>query len=178
MGNEDLRKPLLAFIRRRVHNPDAAEDLVQEVLLKVWTGMATLRDEERLLPFAYRIARNAIVDHQRAHRRSEEFDEDAIPPSEEPPADNDNALVGAWLRGFITLLSPEKRTALWLADVEGLKQREVATRLGISLSGAKSRIQRARIELRALLEACCEIELDSRGNAIDWRKQGCCGPGV
>lgn len=178
MFDDSLRAPLLRFIRQRVRDPEAAEDLVQEVLLKVWSGLETLRDSERLVPFAYRVARNTVIDYQRARRAFEPIDESELQAS--PPAedDNNNALVGAWLRGFILLLPEEKRTALWLADVEGLKQREVADRLGMTLSGAKSRIQRGRAELRALLEACCEVETDSRGNAVEWRHRAeCCQDG-
>lgn len=171
-----LRDPLLAFMRRRVRDPAQAEDLAQEVLLKLWAGLPSLSDHDRLQPFAYRIARNVLIDHYRTRRRATPLDE------EEPPApecelvedENENQLVGTWLRAFIELLPPEKREAVWLADVEGLKQRKVAERLGLSLSGAKSRIQRGRAELREILEACCTIHVDARGNAIEWQKNDDC----
>lgn len=171
-----LRDPLFAFIRRRVADRAIAEDMVQEVLLKLWAALPTLEDDQRLRPFAYRIARNAIADHYRARQRLDPLDDEDLPAfgDDADPDENDNALVGAWLRGFIDLLPTEKREAVWLADVEGLKQREVAERLGLSLSGAKSRVQRGRAELRDLLEACCRVETDRRGNAIDWRKRDDC----
>ncbi len=60
------------------------------------------------------------------------------------------------------------REAVELAEVEGLPQQEIADRLGLSLSGAKSRIQRGRVMLRDALEACCHFEFDSRGNMMDY----------
>ncbi len=55
-----------------------------------------------------------------------------------------------------------------MAEVEGATQQEVADRLSLSLSGAKSRIQRARRMLKEILLACCHIELDIEGNVIDY----------
>jgi RNA polymerase sigma-70 factor (ECF subfamily) len=60
------------------------------------------------------------------------------------------------------------RQALRLAEFEGATQREVASRLELSLSGAKSRVQRARKMLRGILFECCRIELDRRGGVLDY----------
>ena len=54
-----------------------------------------------------------------------------------------------------------------LAEIEGLPQQEVADRLGLSLSGAKSRIQRGRAMLKDALERCCRFEFDRRGNLAE-----------
>ncbi|MBI3467599.1 MAG: winged helix-turn-helix transcriptional regulator [Planctomycetes bacterium] len=59
------------------------------------------------------------------------------------------------------------REAIRLAEIEGLSQQEVAERLGLSLSGAKSRIQRGRAMFREALERCCQFEFDRRGNLLD-----------
>jgi RNA polymerase sigma-70 factor (ECF subfamily) len=60
------------------------------------------------------------------------------------------------------------RQALALAEVEGLSQREIAGLEGLSLSGAKSRVQRARRMLRAALLSCCRVELDRHGSVLDY----------
>jgi RNA polymerase sigma-70 factor (ECF subfamily) len=62
--------------------------------------------------------------------------------------------------------------ALILVDFEGISQVELAKRIGLSVSAAKSRVQRARTQLRALIEACCQIDTDIYGNFIDCRRTG------
>ena len=76
------------------------------------------------------------------------------------------------------------REAITLTELEGRTQREAAEMLGISLSGMKSRVQRGRAKLRAMLEACCEIAVDARGKVIACepraagsKPRGCCGEG-
>ena len=60
------------------------------------------------------------------------------------------------------------RAAVALADVEGLGRQEIADRLGLSLSGAKSRVQRGRQQLRAMFLDCCNVERDGRGNVMEY----------
>jgi len=64
---------------------------------------------------------------------------------------------------MLAQLSAADREALLLTEVEGLTQQEMADRLNLSLSGAKSRAQRARKKLKHAFIECCDIELDRRG---------------
>jgi RNA polymerase sigma-70 factor (ECF subfamily) len=76
---------------------------------------------------------------------------------------------------MMSLLPPEHREALELAEIEGLSQQAIAERLGLSLSGAKSRVQRGRAALREVVEACCRVDFDRRGQVLDWeRREGGC----
>ncbi len=65
-------------------------------------------------------------------------------------------------------------TAITLSEFEGLRQKEVAMTLGLSVSGAKSRIQRGRKMLKELLLECCHFELDSRGRIMDYEADTDC----
>ena len=65
-------------------------------------------------------------------------------------------------------LPPDHWEALYLTEYEGLTQKELAERLGIGLSGAKSRVQRARARLKAMLLDCCHFELDRRGRVTNY----------
>jgi RNA polymerase sigma-70 factor (ECF subfamily) len=78
---------------------------------------------------------------------------------------------------MMELLDEPDREALRLVDAEGLGQKELAARLGLSITGAKSRVQRARRRLKEVLTDCCEIEMDRRGNAIGYTPRNCtsCG---
>jgi RNA polymerase sigma-70 factor, ECF subfamily len=66
------------------------------------------------------------------------------------------------------------RQALLLTEYQGLNQKQMAERLGISVSGAKSRVQRAREKLRDMLLNCCHFEFDRRGRIVDYYEHCCC----
>jgi len=72
------------------------------------------------------------------------------------------------VRGMLDGLSPDPKTALYLKGYEGTTRRDLAAELGISVSGANSRVQRARARLKALLLDCCHFELDRRGNVVNY----------
>ncbi len=161
---------LRAFIASRVGNQADAEDILQDVFLRVYAHLDSLADEQRLMPWVYQIARNAIVDHHRRRRPMAPLPE-ALAAPEAPPDD----LIPELLPGLATMLgrlSPEDRQALVLTEVDGLTQREVADRLGLSLSGAKSRVQRARKKLRHAFVECCRVELDRLGGVASYQP-GC-----
>jgi RNA polymerase sigma-70 factor (ECF subfamily) len=133
-----------------------------------------LDDEERLGAWVFRIARRVLADKLRGERSAEDVDDHDV-PDEREPTPNQTAVVASWLRPMMLLLPPEHREAVELAEIEGLSQQEIAERLGLSLSGAKSRVQRGRAALREVVEACCKVEFDRRGQVLDWeRREGGC----
>lgn len=165
------------FIARRVHGDADVEDVLQEVFAKIHAGLAHLQEDERLEAWLFQIARRAIVDHYRSRsgaRRAGELPGDL---SVERSETDLTAVVASWLSPMMELLSEEDRDAIRMADLEGAPRKDLAARLGLSLTGAKSRVQRARKRLRTALLECCHIEMDRRGNAIGYRrKDGPCGP--
>lgn len=168
------RDALYGFVRRRVDDPTAAEDIVQDVLVKAYTRRETLRKPSRLRPWLFQITRNAIADHYRRQRRPEPSPEDLGQSDEGEDEERAARELSQCLFPLLETLPQIYRQALMLADVEGLKQRELATRLDLSLSGAKSRVQRARWMLRDALLNCCSVELDRRGHAMDYEpNRGC-----
>lgn len=161
------------FIAARVRDPHAAEDILQDVYLKIHARIGTLRDDERAGAWVYRIARNAIADHYRGQRPIAVLPE--LPDAPEDPVEEELAAgLARSIRRFIERLPPASREALVLTEYEGLTQAELATRLGISVSGAKSRVQRARARLKGLLLECCHFELDRAGRVIDYYPRGGC----
>ena len=91
-----------------------------------------------------------------------------------PPDNNLNTEVAGWLSDMIEGLPTAYREAVRLAELDELPQREIASRLGLTLSAAKSRIQRGRRLLREALDRCCSFQLDERGNVIDFQERGAC----
>lgn len=162
------RNALLRFVRGRVNDAAAAEDIVQDVLVKAYTRRGTLREPSRLREWLYQITRNEVIDYYRSYRRLEAVPDDL---AQEDPRGADGDARQELARCLVPMLNdvPEPyRRALQMADFDGIRQREVAARLGLSLSGAKSRVQRARRMLRDVLFRCCRVELDRRGHAVDF----------
>ena len=166
------------FIRSRVADPATAEDILGDVFLKIMGRLDTLDDPAKLQGWLYLIARNAIIDHYRTRKETTQVPESL--PSESPENDGELDELKAAFRRMIYSLPEPYRDALVLTELEGLTQKELAERLSISLSGAKSRVQRGRERLKEMLHECCTFEFDRRGRVIDCSpraKEGCkeCG---
>ncbi len=156
---------LRSFVAARVRDPASAEDLVQDVYLKIQTRIGTIRDEERVGAWVYRVARNTVYDFYRTTRPTQELEE---LPSPDPTEEGMERRLSTTVRDMLDGLPPEQKIALQLTEYEGMTQKELAERLGISVSGAKSRVQRARARLKELLLDCCHFELDRRGNVVNY----------
>jgi len=169
---EEFSDRLRSFIRARVSSDADADDLLSDVFMKVHTRIDGLRDDERITSWLYRITRNAVIDHYRQRRESTQLVDLAEP--ETSTSDAEQVIAGG-LRGMVEDLPDRYRQALVLTEFEGLTQIQMADRLGLSVSGAKSRVQRARGMLRDELLACCHFEFDRRGHMIDFTpKRACC----
>lgn len=176
---QQIHNSLRAFIAKRVVNEAEADDIVQDVWLKMRRGLDGLKNQRRLVSWVYQIARHAIIDHYRARGRQPElpaglgseleiFHAAALPAESSETSDELRAELAGCLRPMIEQLSKEYRQAVTLVDLEGLAQSEAAALLGLSVSGMKSRVQRGRRQLKGMLEACCTIELDRRRGVIDY----------
>jgi RNA polymerase sigma-70 factor (ECF subfamily) len=152
------------FIRSRVADPATAEDIRQDVFLRIQKRLGQLRDPAKLQGWLYLIARNAIIDHYRTRKETVELPESL--PTESNGDDNELEELKAAFRRMIYGLPQPYREALLLTEFDGLTQQQLAERVGISLSGAKSRVQRGREQLKQMLEECCSFEFDRRGKVI------------
>lgn len=156
---------LRGWLRHRMGNPLDAEDLLQDVFLKA------MRQGERFCAITnarawlYEVARNALADRLRLARNSVELPEDLSADTEGPAAVDS---LAACLPRVLSELSPEDSEAITLCDIEGLPQEEYARIKGLSLPGAKSRVQRARKRLREQLTLTCQVRLDAAGQVSDF----------
>jgi len=175
---QELQANLRAFIARRVRHHADVDDLVQRVLLQIVTGLGSLRDAERLHAWVYRVARNAIVDYYRSPTVRRELASgdtaDLMTAAEmHGPAfveDERTALreLATCLAPMIRQLPSPYQDAISMTDLEGLTQAAAAKRAGISVSGMKSRVQRAHQQLRTIVDACCRVELDRQGSIVSY----------
>jgi RNA polymerase sigma-70 factor (ECF subfamily) len=171
---EAFSRPLLAYLQRRIGDPMDAEDVLQDIFIRLHTRLDSLRDESRLAPWLYGIARNAVVDYYRGRRQEVDLPEDLSTEPEQEDADL-LAQLAAGLRPMLRCLPEKYAQALQLVELDGLTQVDMAGQSGLSLSGAKSRVQRGRALLRNALFDCCHFEFDRRGHPIDYSpRPDCC----
>ena len=156
---------------------NVADDVLQDVFLRIHTRMVTLQDSECLEAWIYQIARNAIIDYYRRPDRTIAIDE--LLPAPEPESSEPDAAdeIAASLREMTAALPEPYREALSLTEFDGLSQQQLADRLGITLSGAKSRVQRARQKIKDALLTCCHFEFDRYGRVVDYWEHCCCCTG-
>ena len=169
---EELSTDLQKFIARRIPNRADAEDVLQETLYKIHRSIACLAPQSNLYAWVYRVTRNAIIDHYRKQQPNISLDaasnlSDEI--AETMPSRDALQEIAACLRPMLNCLPEKYREALVLTDLEGMTQAELAEHLQISLSGAKSRVQRARTLLKEALLKCCDLEFDHQGRVVDYQ---------
>jgi RNA polymerase sigma-70 factor (ECF subfamily) len=170
----DLGQRLRQFVGARISDAHAADDVTQDVLLKVQARLGDLPAEDKLPAWLFQIARNTIIDYHRARAVREHQDithaESAVPLEAESDEEDAVRELTPCLGRMVEQLPEPYREAMKLADIQGISQQELADRTGVSLSGAKSRVQRARQQLRAMIDDCCRIERDTRGNVMDFER--------
>ncbi|ALJ03966.1 hypothetical protein APS56_01830 [Pseudalgibacter alginicilyticus] len=170
----DMNDRLANFVNSKVKDPDLTKDIVQDVFLKAFTKFDTLKNKEKLVSWIYQITRNEIV----SHFRKLKFDistEDI--ESVEYSNDSLTSELAHCISPFINSLPEKYKQAIIMADIENVPQKEIAKRLNISYSGAKSRVQRGRELLKSSYNQCCAISTDIYGNVMDYtaknRKLSC-----
>ena len=169
---EAFNAPLRRFVLGRVPDANVADDVLQEIYLRIHTHIGSLRDCTRLEAWVYQIARHTIVDYYRARRPAAALPESLTAP-DDPCVDNAECQLAGSLSAMIDDLPEKYRQALNLTMYEGLTQQETAERLGLSLSGAKSRVQRAREKLKDRLLDCCHFVFDRYGAILDYQGRCC-----
>lgn len=174
-----LRTSLLAFLRKHTGDPQIAEDLLHDVVLK---ALAASRDEadapRNLTGWLYAVARNAAMDHHRRSRPTEELPEELAAPESDYDEDAIKDLAGC-LRPFAERLPDTYRETVIAAEFDGLALAEVARRQRLTLSAVKTRASRGRRLLQQELVKCCRVALSAQGHVVDYdtrKASGCATP--
>ncbi len=186
----ELEAPLRAFLARRVPPEVDVDDVLQDVFLRIHDRLPEFDDQSRLDAWIFQVTRNALVDTLRRKRRAraglgDPVDGSALDDVEATVDEDDRPLAKEFLRclaPMIARLDPPYREAIELIDLGDLTHAEGAARLGISVSGMKSRVQRGREKLRELFLRCCAMEFDGRGGLVEYAPRvatdcrGCAAP--
>ncbi|HZY79526.1 MAG TPA: sigma-70 family RNA polymerase sigma factor [Cyclobacteriaceae bacterium] len=166
-----FQNELLGYVLKRVKDKSLAQDIVHDVFLKVQARSGQLRENDKMVGWIYQVAKNTIVDHFRFTSRMV----NANDVDWEEEKENLNECVERCITGKLQTLPEKYKEALELSDLQGLSQLELAKRLNISYSGAKSRVQRARRMLKERMEKDYHVKLDGYGNVIRCKNRvPCC----
>lgn len=182
---DEFYEKLRRYLERMVGKNDA-EDLTQEVFVRIDKGLADFKGKSSLSTWVYRIATNAALDRikSRSFRQNckEESLDTAITEGEAPKlcleakslSSERKAIRGEMnecIREFIDRLPPDYRAVIILSEIKELKNQEIADILGVSLDTVKIRLHRARVRLKAEFEAGCHFYHDENGNLACDRKE-------
>lgn len=161
---QNLVQPIRRFLQARLADQAAVEDLLQDIFLAAYLKSEQLQDSERSEAWLWQIARRKLIDHYRVRRETSPLDEmQAAENNLQPPI-----LAGfdACVRQMLDRLPSQDRWVLQRTAFEGISQQALSSELGLSFSGTKSRVQRARQKLRILFEQCCVVERDPAGHVL------------
>ncbi|MGE5386213.1 MAG: sigma-70 family RNA polymerase sigma factor [Betaproteobacteria bacterium] len=155
-------RELSGWLRFHLGRQEEADDLLQDVFLKALRQGKAFCAVENPRAWLFQVARHALVDRLRTTRASYPLPDELPMPESDAPAAVD--LLTQCLPRVLSELDAADRLAIECCDIEGCPQQALADRLGITLSGAKSRLQRARKRLRARLESACQVRYDADGS--------------
>ena len=156
---------LRGWLRHRLGNPAEADDVLQDLFLKALRQGDRFCSVHNARAWLFEVARNTLADRLRVARATVELPDDLAAPAEE--TDTVDALT-ACLPRVLSELSAEDREAITLCDLQGMAQADYAAAAGLSLSAAKSRVQRARLRLRERMTQGCQVQMDAVGHVSDF----------
>ncbi|PKF81208.1 RNA polymerase sigma factor SigZ [Vibrio sp. vnigr-6D03] len=169
----EYQQGLKAFLHSRVPNPDDVDDILQDVLIKTHENLDKVQNWDSLKSWLFQIANNAIMDFYRRSKRQSAIEEKDL--WYEQDTDQMQKEFSKCLLPFIQNLPEQSAQLIWAVDIEQESQKAVALSQNISYSTLKSRVSKARQELRKQFEDCCHLTLNKQGGLIDCdsKSKGC-----
>lgn len=161
---------LFLFLRKQLNDPNLAKDVLQVTYLKASQAWEKLKNPQKSKAWLWQIARHSLIDFYRKRLKEKKVDREWLTQHNLRTIEEGNERLidlANYIPKALTLLPEKYREALQLTEIEGLSQKELAQRLGLSYSGAKSRIQRGRQKLKEIILECCLIEADAYGNILE-----------
>ena len=162
------------YIAKRVDNQEDAEDLLQDLFIKIHTNLHTVRNQGQIVVWLYQTARNLVIDYYRSKRSTLPLPASLFSEDSQIELDAVQELASG-LGDLIDCLPEIYRYALVEVELKGIPQNILANELNLSVSGAKSRVQRGRTMLRKILWDCCHFELDRQNRIKEYfPRNQCC----
>ena len=169
---------LLRYVKSKVRSTEDAEDILQNVFVKISSSIDTLSEDVKLKSWIFTITRNSIIDYYRVNANKKNLITSAEIKEDIPELDNEDSTKGLdqCMSSMIRLLPEEYREIIIESEIKCIKQRDLADKYGIPYPSMRSKVQRGRERLKQLFHNCCHISTDIRGNIIDAQGRGNCGP--
>jgi len=168
----DYKNGLKFYILKEVKDEEIANDLSHEVLMKIYNACCSGTEIKNVRSWMFQIAHNTTIDYL---KKENKFTHE-VPEVFEKDENNTYKEVQDLLKPLIELLPDKYAIPLQLSDIEELKQAKVSTKLNLSLTATKSRIQRARKLLKEKIIECSNLELDEKGKLLSLEIKRSCGP--
>lgn len=168
-----FHKELKGFIYNKTRNSADTDDILQDVFIKIIHNIDKVNQAENLRHYLYGIVRNAINDYFRNRKPTDNNLEIEEKITEEETQSLNTTIADCCIKPFINKLPDNYRDALLITEFQHISQKELAEKLNISYSGAKSRVQRGKEKLKELLLQCCAYKYDIYGNILDTENCDC-----
>lgn len=157
---------LKMFLHSRVSDPDDVDDLLQDIMIKIYENYHSVKSEANVKSWLFQVSYNTIIDYYRKKRKAKKMSASDL-WYEDTKLDPLTGLAKC-ISPFISALPRECAKLLTDIDINGQSQKEYAVKLGVSYSTLKSRVQKGRKQLRKLFVDCCHLSTDMQGNIIDY----------
>lgn len=169
----EYRTSIKSFLHSRISDADEVDDLLQEILIKTYSNLSSVKSEESVKSWLFQIANNTIVDFYRKRGKTKIVDAEDLWYGEDDQTAQ--AELSGCIEPFVMALPQETARLLTEIDLNGRSQKDYAESIGVSYSTLKSRVQNGRRQLRGLFEDCCHLSLDRQGAIVDFDpKSGNC----
>jgi RNA polymerase sigma-70 factor (ECF subfamily) len=169
----EFNRELKAFIQNKTRNSADADDILQDVFIKIIQNLDKINQSENLRLYLYGIVRNTVYDYFKKQKNVLDSSGEADVFTEDESRDLNTTVAECCIKPFIDKLPQHYREALLISEIQDVSQKELAEKLGISYSGAKSRVQRGKEKLKELLLECCSYKSDVYGNIINTENNSC-----
>lgn len=153
---------LHGYVMKRFKDEELAKDTTQEVLLKMHKSCCSDKEIKNVNSWLFQIAHNTVIDQLRQQNKVVHESVEKIEEADESVWQE----LAECVEPLIKLLPEKYAIPLKMSDIEGIKQADIAVKLDIGLSAAKSRIQRARTMLKEEIVRCCNLETNKNGVPI------------
>jgi RNA polymerase sigma-70 factor, ECF subfamily len=165
---DEFGHQLQRIICKKVRHQDICHDIMQDVYLKIITNLPKIQQATNTAAYLVQLTNNTVTDHFRKKTKGVLVNEDGPALGIEPEEQKDQSLqlADCCLRPMIDSLPAIYSEALILTELEGMKHKDYAEKAGISLTNAKTRVQRAKEKLKEVIMHCCNYEFDAYGNIV------------
>jgi RNA polymerase sigma-70 factor (ECF subfamily) len=162
----EYRGALKRFLHVKVSNEADVEDLLQDILIKTYNKLDTVKTQKSVKAWLFQIANNTIIDYYRKHGRVQNATNEELPLLE--TSQEGNIDLSNCISPFINALPEEHASLLTAIDLNNQSQKQYAEKLGVSYSTLKSRVQKSRSLLKQVFDDCCHFKIDKIGNVYDY----------